>query len=95
MGDNDPKQIKLKQVELYDKPLLNSSVKNSIILTLFGCNESILLLLKKFVYLLNVLLYLVLVVFFYASDIIASASDKIDGVDRTDLRLIRINYYRR
>ena len=95
MGDNDPKQIKLKQVELYDKPLLNSSVKNSVIFTVFSCNESILLLLKKFVYLLNVLLYLLLVVFFYASDIIASASDKIDGVDRTDLRLIRINDYRR
>ena len=33
-------------------------------------------------------------VYFHASDIIASASDKIDGVDRTDLRLIRINDYR-
>ena len=47
-------QIYRKKIELYDEPLLNSSVKNSIIFTVFGCNELILLLLQKFFHLLNV-----------------------------------------
>ena len=38
---------------------------------------------------MNVLLYFVLVVFLHATDIIACASDEIDVVDETGLRLIR------
>ena len=67
---------------------LNSSVKNSIIFTVFGCNELILVLLQKFIHLLDVLLYFVLVVFPHAADIIACASDEIDVVDETGWRLI-------
>ena len=67
---------------------MNSSVKNSIMFTVFGCNELIFLLLQKFVHLLNVLLYFVLVVFLHAADIIACASDEIDVVDETESRLI-------
>ena len=51
--------------------------------TVFGCNELIFLLLQKFVHLLNVLLYFVLVVFLHAADIIACASDETDVVDET------------
>ena len=69
---------------------MNSSVKNSIMFTAFGCNELIFLLLQQFVHLLNVLLYFVLVVFFHAADIIACASDEIDAVDETGSRLIRL-----
>ena len=68
---------------------MNSSVKNSIMFTVFGCNELIFLLLQKFVHLLNVVLYFVLVVFLHAADIIACASDEIDVVDETGSRLIR------
>ena len=57
--------------------------------TVFGCNELIFLLLQKFVHLLNVLLYFVLVVFLHAADIIACASVEIDVVDETGSRLIR------
>ena len=57
--------------------------------TVFGCNELIFLLLQKFVHLLNVLLYFVLVVFLHTADIIACASDEIDVVDDTGWRLIR------
>ena len=71
------------------KPHLNSSVKNSIIFIVFDCNELILLLLQRFAHLLNVLLYFVLVVFHHAADIIACASDDIDVVDETGLRLMR------
>ena len=62
---------------------MNSSVKNSIMFTVFGCNELIFLLLQSFVHLLNVLLYFVLVVFLYAPDIIACVSDEIDVADET------------
>ena len=67
---------------------MNSSVKNSIIFTVFDYNELILLLQRKFVHLSNVLLYFVFVVFSYAADIIACASDEIDVVDETSSRLI-------
>ena len=70
-----PKTDLAETSELYDKPLLNSSVKNSIVFAVFGFNELILILLQKFVHLLNVLLYFVFVVFFHATDIIACASD--------------------
>ena len=58
-------------------------------LTVFGCNELIFLLLQKFAHLLNVLLYFVLAVFLHAADIIACASDEIGAVDETSSRLIR------
>ena len=68
---------------------MNSSVKNSIMFTVFGCNELIFLLLQKFVHLLNALFDFVFVVFLHAADIIACASDEIDVVDETGSRLIR------
>ena len=68
---------------------MNFSRKNFIIFTVFGGNELILLLLQKFVYLLNVLLYFVLVVFFHAADIIACASNENDVVDKPNSRLLR------
>ena len=74
--------------EVYRKPLLNSSVKNSIIFTVFNCNEFILFLLQKFVHLLNEVFYFVLLVFCHAVDIIACAPDEIDVVDESGLRLI-------
>ena len=57
--------------------------------TVFGCNELILLLLQKFVHLLNILLYFVLVVFLHSADITAFASGEIDVVDETGSRLIK------
>ena len=57
--------------------------------TVFGCNEMIFLLLQKFVHLLNVLLYFILVVLLHAADIIARAFDEIDAEDETGSRLIR------
>ena len=57
--------------------------------TVFGCNELIFLLLQKFVHLLNVLLYFVLVVFLHGADIIACESDEIDVVDEPGSKLIR------
>ena len=68
---------------------MNSSVKNSIMFTVFGCNELIFLLLQKFVHLLNVLLYFILVVLLHAADIIARAFDEIDVEDETGSRLIK------
>ena len=73
--------------EVCRKPLLNSSVKNSIIFTVFNCNEFILFLLQKFVHLLNEVFYFVLLVFRHTADIIACASDEIDVVDESGLRL--------
>ena len=84
-----PKADLAETSELHDKPLLNFSRKNFIIFTVFGGNELILLLLQKFVYLLNVLLYFVLVVFFHAADIIACASNENDVVDKPNSRLLR------
>ena len=76
--------------ELYDKSLLNSSVKTSITFTIFGCNELILLLLQKLVHFLNVTVqHFVLVVILHAADIIACASDGIDVVDEAASTLIR------
>ena len=57
--------------------------------TAFGCNELVFLLLQRFVHLLIVLLYFVLVVFLHAADIIACESDETDVVDETGSRLIR------
>ena len=57
--------------------------------TVFGCNELIFLLLQKFVHLLNVLLYFILVVLLHAADIIARAFDEIDVEDETESRLIK------
>ena len=76
--------------KLHGETLLNSSVKNFIIFTLFRCSELILLLPQKFAHLLNVfcILYFVSVVFLHAANIIACASDKIDVVDETGLELI-------
>ena len=68
---------------------MNSSVKNTLMFTVFGCNELILLLLQKFVHLLNILLYFVLVVFLHSADIIACASGENDVVDETGSRLIK------
>ena len=73
--------------EVCRKPLLNSSVKTSIIFTVFNCNEFILFLLQKFVHLLNEVFYFVLLVFRHTADIIACASDEIDVVDESGLRL--------
>ena len=78
-----PKAYLAETSELYDKIILNSSVKNSIMFTVFGCNELIFLLLQSFVNLLNILLYFVLVVFLHATDIIACVSDETDVVDET------------
>ena len=82
-GRQGPKADLAETSELYDKPLLNSPVKNSIIFTVFGCNELILLLLQKFVHLLNVLLCFVLVVFLHGADTITCTSDSIDVADET------------
>ena len=57
--------------------------------TAFGCNELVFLLLQRFVHLLIVLLYFVLVVFLHAADIIACESDETDVVDETGSKLIR------
>ena len=57
--------------------------------TAFGCNELVFILLQRFVHLLIVLLYFVLVVFLHAADIIACESDETDVVDETGSRLIR------
>ena len=58
-------------------------------LTVFGCNQLILLALQKFVHLLNVLLYFVLALFLHAADIIVCGSDEIDVVDETGSKLGR------
>ena len=55
--------------------------------TVFVNNELLFFLLQKFVHLLNVLLYIVLLVFLHAADITACASDEIDVVDETGSRL--------
>ena len=57
--------------------------------TAFGCNELVFLLLQRFVHLLIVLLYFVLVVFLHAADIIACESDETDVVDETGSKSIR------
>ena len=87
-GRKLPKADLAETSEVYEEPLLNSSVKNSIIFTVFSCNELILLLLQTFAHLFNVLLHFVLVVLFHAADIIACVSDEIDVADETGFRLI-------
>ena len=79
-GRKLPKADLAETSEVYEEPLLNSSVKNSIIFTVFSCNELILLLLQTFAHLFNVLLH--------AADIIACVSDEIDVADETGFRLI-------
>lgn len=72
----------------YNKSLLNSSFKNSIIFSVDECNELTLPLLQKLVHLLSVLLYFYFVVSLHAGDISACASYEIALLNDTGSLLV-------